>query len=172
MSATALIGLFLEFKFLIIIFDLSLILLALHLLGLKGLIGLIESFFESKLKIGPWTDKLYAVLPAGVETKTPSQINFLIKILLFLTICNDAACLVCLNKDISLIGGEYVNNKITTTNDYISEKLSDILELCDNFSRPASYGKESGKYKFYTSGEKVKFVDNYDIEEKRIINNK
>ena len=37
------------------------------------------NFLEFKDKIGPLTDKLYAVLPAGVEIKTPSQINFLIK---------------------------------------------------------------------------------------------
>ena len=42
MSATALIGRFIEFKFLIIIFDLLLITLPFHLLGLKGLIGAIE----------------------------------------------------------------------------------------------------------------------------------
>ena len=41
----------------------------------------IESFFEFKLKIGPCTDKLYAVLPAGVETKAPSEINLLIIVL-------------------------------------------------------------------------------------------
>ena len=74
-----------------------------HLLGLKGLIGVIASCLEFKDKIGPLIDKLYAVLPAGVDTRTPSQINFFIKILLPLTICSDAACLVCLNKETSLI---------------------------------------------------------------------
>ena len=53
LSATALTGLFLEFKFLIFTTDLSLIILPFHLLGLKALIGEMESFFECKLKIGP-----------------------------------------------------------------------------------------------------------------------
>ena len=44
LSATALIGLFFGFKFLIIIFDLSLITLPFHLLGLNALIGLIDNF--------------------------------------------------------------------------------------------------------------------------------
>ena len=51
-------GRFFGFKFLIIIFDLSLIILPFHLLGLKGLIGLIANFLLSILNIGPWTDKL------------------------------------------------------------------------------------------------------------------
>ena len=43
----------------------SLTILPFHLLGLNALIGDIDNFFEWRLKIGPWTDKLYAVLPAG-----------------------------------------------------------------------------------------------------------
>ena len=66
LSATALIGLLIGFKLVIVIFNLSPTILPFHLLGLNGLIGAIESFFEFKLKIGPWTERLYAVLPAGV----------------------------------------------------------------------------------------------------------
>ncbi len=44
LSATALIGLFFGFKFFIITVDLSLIIFPFHRLGLKGLIGEIESF--------------------------------------------------------------------------------------------------------------------------------
>ena len=51
-------GLLLGFKFLIIIFDLSLTIFPLHLLGLNGLIGVMASFFELRFKIGPWTDRL------------------------------------------------------------------------------------------------------------------
>ena len=40
-----------------------------------------DNFLEFKLKIGPCTDKLYAVLPAGVDTNTPSETNSLIKFL-------------------------------------------------------------------------------------------
>ena len=53
LSATALIGLFFELRFLIIIFELSLIVFPFHLLGLKALIGLIDNLLESKLRIGP-----------------------------------------------------------------------------------------------------------------------
>ena len=58
LSATALIGLFFEFKFLIIIFELSLTILPFHLLGLKGLMGEIDNFLEFNLRIGPCTDRL------------------------------------------------------------------------------------------------------------------
>ena len=58
LSATALIGLLDGFKLFIKIFVLSLTIFPFHLLGLKALIGEIDSFFECKLKIGPCTDKL------------------------------------------------------------------------------------------------------------------
>ena len=58
LSATALMGLFFGFKFLITIFDLSLTIFPFHLLGLNGLIGEIDNFFEFKLNIGPWTERL------------------------------------------------------------------------------------------------------------------
>jgi len=51
LSATALIGLFFGFKFFIIIFDRSLTIFPFHRLGLNGLIGQIEKFFEFKLII-------------------------------------------------------------------------------------------------------------------------
>ena len=96
LSATALIGLLSGFKFLIIIVDFSLTVLPNHLRGLKGLIGAIDSFLEFKLKIGPCTDKLYAVLPAGVDTKTPSETSFLIINFDPTLIDRKAACLLCL----------------------------------------------------------------------------
>jgi len=58
--------------------DFSLTVFPIHLRGLKALIGAIDNFLEFKLKIGPCTDKLYAVLPAGVDTNTPSETSFLI----------------------------------------------------------------------------------------------
>ena len=103
LSATALIGLFLGFKFLIVILDLSLTILPFHLRGLKALIGEIDNFFEFRPRIGPWTDKLYAVLPAGVETSTPSETKFFIIFLEPWPIDNDAACLLCLRIETSLI---------------------------------------------------------------------
>ena len=78
----------------------------LHLLGLKGLIGVTVSLLESKFKIGPCADKLYAVLPAGVETKTPSEIKFFIIFFLLDFIEIDDACLLCLNIETSLMAIE------------------------------------------------------------------
>ena len=66
------------FKYIIIIFYISLTIFPRHLLGLNALMGAIEIFFELRLSIGPYTDRLYAVLPAGVDNKTPSETNFLI----------------------------------------------------------------------------------------------
>ena len=58
LSATALMGLFFGFKFVIITLDLSLTIFPTHLLGLKALMGAIEIFLEFKFNIGPFTDKL------------------------------------------------------------------------------------------------------------------
>ena len=76
LSATALTGLF--NGLVIIIFDLSLTIFPFHLLGLNALIGAIDNCFEFKLNIGPCTERLYAVLPAGVDISTPSEISSLI----------------------------------------------------------------------------------------------
>ena len=102
MSATALIGLLVGFKFVIVILDLSLTILPFHLLGLKGLMGEIDNFFEFKFKIGPWTERLYAVLPAGVDTNTPSPISFFIICFWPTEILSEAVCLLCLKTEISL----------------------------------------------------------------------
>ena len=58
LSATALIGLLIGFKFLIVICDLSLTIFPFHLRGRNGLIGEIDNFFEFKLRIGPCTERL------------------------------------------------------------------------------------------------------------------
>ena len=58
LSATALIGLFMGLRFLIIIFDWSLTIFPFQRLGLNGLMGAIEIFLEFKLSIGPCTDML------------------------------------------------------------------------------------------------------------------
>ena len=58
LSATELIGLLDGSKFVIVILDLSFTILPFHLLGLNALIGDMDSFFEWRLKIGPWTERL------------------------------------------------------------------------------------------------------------------
>ena len=89
-------GLFFIERFFIEIIDLSERINPLHLLGLKGLMGTTEIFFESKFKIGPWTERLYAVLPAGVETINPSATNFFINVLEFFFYW-DKCCLFALS---------------------------------------------------------------------------
>ena len=74
-----------------------------HLLGLKGLIGVMANFPEFKDKIGPCTERLYAVLPAGVDTRTPSPISFLIICFFPTEILSEAVCLLCLKIEISFI---------------------------------------------------------------------
>ena len=103
LSATALIGLLLGFKFFMITLDWSLIILLFHKRGLNGLIGEIANFFEFRFKIGPQTERLYAVLPAGVETKTPSETSFFIIFLDPWLIDKEAACLLCLRIETSFI---------------------------------------------------------------------
>ena len=80
LSATAATGLFSGSRLINFILEIFETTFPFHLLGLKGLIGVTASFLESKFRIGPCTDKLYAVLPAGVDIRTPSPINFLIKV--------------------------------------------------------------------------------------------
>ena len=103
LSATAEMGLFKWSKFFILIIDLLDTIFPFHLLGLKGLIGVTASFSEFKLKIGPCTERLYAVLPAGVDIKIPSPINFFTIVLFPIFTFKDEACLLCLSKEISLI---------------------------------------------------------------------
>ena len=107
LSATALMGLFIGLKFFIVIFDLSVTIFPFHLLGRNALIGEIESCLEWRLKIGPWTERLYAVLPAGVETNTPSETSFFIIVLEPCLIDNEAACLLCLKTETSLIAIDF-----------------------------------------------------------------
>ena len=74
-----------------------------HLLGLKALIGVRARTFESMGKIGPCAEKLYAVLPAGVATRTPSQTSSSILMVSSICILILAASFVSLKTDISFI---------------------------------------------------------------------
>ena len=103
MSATQAKGLFLKLRLLIKTVDFSETIFPFHLLGLKGLIGVIANFFEFKDNIGPCTERLYAVLPAGVEIRTPSPISFFIIFFPSTLRLNEAVCLLCLNKETSLM---------------------------------------------------------------------
>ena len=85
--------------------------------------GVIASFLEFNDNIGPLTDKLYAVLPAGVEIRIPSQINLLINIFFPCLTCKDAVCLVCLNSEISFIAIAVKNFPDFLTLSFVKEKL-------------------------------------------------
>ena len=110
LSATALTGLLSGLRFFIFIIDDDDRTLPFQRLGLKGLIGVIAIFFESRLKIGPCTDKLYAVLPAGVETKTPSETNLFIIVffLFFRTFQYVFSVLLMVLKGFNVLVGFYV----------------------------------------------------------------
>ena len=69
--------------------------------------GVMVNLLESKFRIGPYAERLYAVLPAGVETITPSEIKFLIIFFLFELIEIDEACLFCRKIDTSLIAIDF-----------------------------------------------------------------
>ena len=61
------------------------------------------------------------MLPAGVETKTPSEIRFLIITFEPLFIETDAACLLCLNIETSFIAKHFLIFLIPS---FLMEKFS------------------------------------------------
>ena len=117
------------FRLFTTIFDLSLTIIPFHLLGLKGLIGEIAIFFESKSNIGTCTDKLYAVLPAGVEKRTPSHISFLIIFLLFVEMLIEAACLLCLNIETSLIAIDFFILLFFLLHSFLMDLYKQVLQF-------------------------------------------
>lgn len=73
------------------------------------------------------------------------------------------------NEKFSLSGKEY-DTIITTPNDgYKIVKLGDISEFMPKSKRPASFGKDNGKFNFYTSSEKIQKCDVCDYKDESII---
>lgn len=73
------------------------------------------------------------------------------------------------NEKVSLSGKEY-DTIITTPNDgYKIVKLGDISEFMPKSKRPASFGKDTGKFNFYTSSEKIQKCDVCDYTDESII---
>lgn len=67
---------------------------------------------------------------------------------------------------------EYVQNRIkeiSEDEDCDVDKLSDLCEFKPKSKRKASYGKEFGKYNFYTSSDKIKKCDEADYDEECLI---
>ena len=54
-----------------------------------------------------WITRAKAVLPAGVETSTPSDTSFLIIVFDPFLICKEAACLLCLSIETSFIANDF-----------------------------------------------------------------
>ena len=62
-----------------------------HRLGLKGQIGVRHRTFDPRGTIVPPAERLYALLPAGVETRAPSAVSSSILSILSIFIWNFAA---------------------------------------------------------------------------------
>jgi type I restriction-modification system DNA methylase subunit len=73
------------------------------------------------------------------------------------------------NPIISLSGKDYNKKAIICGEGYELVKLGDICEFLPKSKRKASFGKEQGKYNFYTSSDKVKKCDIADYESESIL---
>ena len=76
--------------------------------------------------------------------------------------------------DYSLNYKKYLKNKVICPDGFVLVKLGDLLEYDTKSKRMASDGKEIGKYRFYTSSDKIKKSDYCDVKNKKslIIGNK
>ena len=76
--------------------------------------------------------------------------------------------------DYSLNYKKYLKNKVICPDGFELVKLGDLLEYDTKSKRMASDGKEIGKYRFYTSSDKIKKSDYCDVKNKKslIIGNK
>jgi type I restriction-modification system DNA methylase subunit len=71
--------------------------------------------------------------------------------------------------DYSLNGKDYNKKEIVVGDDYELVKLGDICTFLQKSKRNASFGKQIGKYNFYTSSDKVKKCDVADYSEECLI---
>ena len=69
----------------------------------------------------------------------------------------------------SLFINKYNIDKEIKKHGFKYEKLGDICIFLKKSKRQASYGKDIGKYSFYTSSQKIKKCDEYDYDEECII---
>lgn len=69
----------------------------------------------------------------------------------------------------SLFVNKYNTKEIEKIEGIEYKKLGDICDFEKKSKRQASYGKDEGKYNFYTSGEKIKKCDDADYNEETII---
>ena len=73
------------------------------------------------------------------------------------------------NPIVSLNGKDYNKKEIICGEGYELVKLGDICEFLPKSKRKASFGKEQGKYNFYTSSDKVQKCDVADYESESIL---
>jgi len=73
------------------------------------------------------------------------------------------------NKNYSLNSKEYNKKELKINEEYKLVKLGDICQFLPKSKRNASYGKEKGKYNFYTSSDKIQKCDETDYNEECII---
>lgn len=71
--------------------------------------------------------------------------------------------------DYYLFINKYININKKKIENVIYMKINDLFEYLQKSKRPASYGKEKGKYSFYTSGETIKRCDDNDYKDECII---
>ena len=65
---------------------------------------------------------------------------------------------------------KYMKDKdIKCSDDYELVRLGDIVKYMKKSKRPASFGSDTGKYKFYTSSNKVKYCDVADYSDNNLI---
>jgi type I restriction enzyme S subunit len=64
---------------------------------------------------------------------------------------------------------EYCSNQGIKYSNIEYKKLGDICEFMQKSKRQASYGKDIGKYKFYTSSTNIKYCDDFDYNNECII---
>jgi len=60
----------------------------------------------------------------------------------------------------------FKNNTIEYKNNYKLKSLNDLIKFKQKSKRQASYGQIEGKYRFYTSSDKIKYCDECDINDK------
>ena len=63
---------------------------------------------------------------------------------------------------------DYMDYKITCPDDYEMKKLSEYLEFEKKSKRNASFATENGKYRFYTSSDKIKKCDECDFTDDKL----
>jgi type I restriction-modification system DNA methylase subunit len=60
----------------------------------------------------------------------------------------------------------FKNNNIQYPKNYELIKLNDVMKFKPKSKRPASFGQSEGKFRFYTSSEKIKYCNECDINDK------